>query len=93
MPVKQGSVLSFLKRVFIDVDYPDETSLNDSQLQESLERVDGIEMEYIASTTSTQGGEGNSIVEKVEVDTAEAARVAEEKAATNEQKEQSEKTH
>jgi len=74
---QKNNFLSFLKTIFIDVDYPDGEEMdignsNDPKMQElknSLDRVDNIERNfYIASSSNPKSGKGNSIVERVNVD-------------------------
>lgn len=89
---QKNNFLSFLKTIFIDVDYPDGEEMdignsNDPKMQElknSLDRVDNIERNfYIASSSNPKGGKGNSnVVDKVNVDNNKAIRQANENART-----------
>ena len=74
---QKNNFLSFLKTIFIDVDYPDgeEIDIGKSdnpkmkELKDSLNRVDALERNFYVSSNSTpKGGKGNSIVETVAID-------------------------
>lgn len=83
---QKNNFLSFLKTIFIDVDYPDgkEMDIGNSndpkmkELKDSLNRVDSIERNfYISSSSTPKGGKGNNnVVEKVNVDNNRAVRQA-----------------
>ena len=101
MRVKEKSnFLSFLKTIFIDVDYPDgeEMDIGNSndpkmkELKDSLNRVDDIERNfYISSNSNPKGGKGNSnVVEKVSVDNNKAMRQVEENGRTEVQEKSTE---
>lgn len=100
MRVKEkNNFLSFLKTIFIDVDYPDgeEMDIGKSEdpkmteLKDSLNRVNALERSfYVSSSSAPKGGKGNSnIVDKVNVDSNKAIRRVDENERT-EQKETSE---
>lgn len=91
---QKNNFLSFLKTIFIDVDYPDDeredlaesTDPKMAELKESLNRVDALERKFYVSTSSPKGGKGNSnVVEKVNVDNNKAMRQANENARTEQQ--------
>lgn len=93
MRVKEkNNFLSFLKTIFIDVDYPEGEEMNIGksedpkmkELKESLNRVDALERKfYVSSNSAPKGGKGNSnVVEKVNVDNNKAMRQANENART-----------
>lgn len=92
---QKNNFLSFLKTIFIDVDYPDgeEIDIGKSdnpkmkELKDSLNRVDALERNfYIASSSNPKGGKGNSnIVDKVNVDSNKAIRQVDENARTEQQ--------
>ncbi len=90
---QKNNFLSFLKTIFIDVDYPDGEEMdignsNDPKMQElknSLDRVDNIERNfYIASSSNPKGGKGNSnVVDKVNVDNNKVIRQVEKNERTD----------
>lgn len=91
---QKNNFLSFLKTIFIDVDYPDDerediedsTNPKMAELKESLNRVDALERKFYVSTSSPKGGKGNSnVVEKVNVDNNKAMRQANENVRTEQQ--------
>ena len=92
---QKSNFLSFLKTIFIDVDYPDgkEMDIGNSndpkmkELKDSLNRVDDIERNfYISSSSNPKGGKGNSnVVEKVDVDNSKVIRQVEENGRTESQ--------
>lgn len=98
---QKNNFLSFLKTIFIDVDYPDgeEIDIGNSndpkmkELKDSLNRVDGIERNfYISSSSNPKGGKSNNIVETVAIDPKAVKAMAElsdkkQKVSTKEQSE------
>ena len=97
---QKNNFLSFLKTIFIDVDYPDgeEIDIGKSdnpkmkELKDSLNRVDALERNfYISSNSNPKGGKGNSnVVEKVSVDNNKAMRQVEENGRTEVQEKSTE---
>ncbi len=96
---EKNNLLNFLKKVFIDVDYPDgeEIDIGRSEdpemkdLRESLDRVGDLERSFYVSNSSPKGGKSNSIVEKAEVNTTKAMEAAEKKEVRKEQQVEKEK--
>ena len=92
---QKNNFLSFLKTIFIDVDYPEgeEVDIGNSndpkmkELKDSLDRVDNIERNfYISSSSNPKGGKENSnIVDKVNVDNNKAIRQVDENARVEQQ--------
>lgn len=90
---QKNNFLSFLKTIFIDVDYPngEEMDIGNSndpkmkELKDSLNRVDNIERNfYISSSSNPKGGKGNSnVVDKVNVDNSKVIRQVEENGRTD----------
>ncbi len=96
MRVKEkNNFLSFLKTIFIDVDYPEgeEVDIGKSndpkmkELRDSLNRVDALERNfYVSSNSAPKGGKGsNKIVDKVNVDSNKAIRQVDENVRVEQQ--------